>query len=217
MIAHSLRHLGVKKGDRVAVSLGNMAEHAALSYAVFKLGAVLMPLNPSFNAQQVGAALAHLGVEVLVIGAVTDLAYKPGRGRSNLGLLADLIPGIAGSGTKVESPDVPTLKSVVVVDNRASHPEALFPLESLRCLTPFDLLLPLPSLFSSTSSLSSASFSATRSITPDTTLVPSETINIQFTSGTTSGPKAAMLTHVSTENKVDDLPFSFRYRTIYKM
>jgi acyl-CoA synthetase (AMP-forming)/AMP-acid ligase II len=68
-LAHALRSLGVKKGDRVAVSLGNCAEFAALTYAVFKLGAILVPLNPGFNAPQVGAALAHLGVEVLVIGA----------------------------------------------------------------------------------------------------------------------------------------------------
>ncbi|OIW31126.1 acetyl-CoA synthetase-like protein, partial [Coniochaeta ligniaria NRRL 30616] len=111
VLAHSLRSLGVKKGDRVAVSLGNCPEFAALTYAIFKLGAILVPLNPGFNAKQVTAALTHLGVETLIIGAVTDLAYKPCRGRSNLPLLQALVPDL--SSTKLESPTVPTLKTIV--------------------------------------------------------------------------------------------------------
>ncbi|KAG6035636.1 hypothetical protein E4U41_006003, partial [Claviceps citrina] len=38
-LAWSLADLGVGKGDRVAVSLGNTCEFAALTYACFKLGA----------------------------------------------------------------------------------------------------------------------------------------------------------------------------------
>lgn len=192
VLARSLRSLGVKKGDRVAVSLGNVAEHAVLAYAVFKLGAVLVPLNPGFNAAQVAAALSHLAVEVLVIAAVTDLAYKPGRGRSNLELLAALVPDLASAGFKggkgsatVESPSVPTLRSIVVVDNREWHPEVHFPLEKLRALTPFKEL----------TGIGVSSVASARPVEPDAPLSAGETINIQFTSGTTSRPKAAMLTH----------------------
>ncbi|KAK0613132.1 hypothetical protein B0T17DRAFT_593315 [Bombardia bombarda] len=185
-LAHSLRSLGVKKGDRVAVSLGNCPEFAALTYAIFKLGAILVPLNPGFNATQVSAALNHLGVEVLIIAAVTDLAYKPCRGRSNLPLLKEILPDL-GSG-KVEAPNVPTLAKVIVVDNTPSHPLVPFPtLSSLRSLTPFTLLTGGGTSFS-------------RPITPDSPLSASETINIQFTSGTTSHPKAAMLSHTSILN-----------------
>lgn len=42
MIAYGLRDLGVKKGDRVAVSLGNGWEFGLITYAVWKLGAVLV-------------------------------------------------------------------------------------------------------------------------------------------------------------------------------
>jgi non-ribosomal peptide synthetase component E (peptide arylation enzyme) len=41
-LARGLQKLGVKRGDRVAVSLGNNAEFATLTYALFKLGAILV-------------------------------------------------------------------------------------------------------------------------------------------------------------------------------
>ncbi|KAK3298600.1 uncharacterized protein B0H64DRAFT_336043 [Chaetomium fimeti] len=193
-LAHSLRSLGVKKGDRVAVSLGNSAEFAALTYAIFKLGAILVPLNPGFNAKQVTAALNHLGVELMIIGAVTDLAYKPCRGRSNLPLLQTIVPDLESG--RIESPEVSSLKTVVVVDNSASHPLSGFPpLASLRSLALFTSLIP-----DLTAVRASSSTFAARTITPDSPLSPTETINIQFTSGTTSHPKAAMLTHTSILN-----------------
>lgn len=45
-LAHGLAGIGVKKGDRVAVSLGNNAEFAIATYAVFKLGAILVRFRP---------------------------------------------------------------------------------------------------------------------------------------------------------------------------
>jgi acyl-CoA synthetase (AMP-forming)/AMP-acid ligase II len=183
-LAHSLRSLGVKKGDRVAISLGNVTQNAALVQAVCKLGAILVPLNPSFNSAQLAAALRHLAVEVLVIAAVTDLAYKPCKGRSNLALLRSLVPDLEKGDGRVEAPEVPSLRTVVVLDNSAQHPEVAFPLAKFRALTNFDLLL----------------HSGSGAIRPDQPLSPDEIINIQFTSGTTSLPKAAMLSHTSVLN-----------------
>lgn len=186
-LAASLASLGVKKGDRVAVSLGNGTPFAALTYALFKLGAVLVPLNPTFTAAQVTSALAHLEAEVLIIGAVTDLAYRPGKGRSNEELLRSVMGGNLEA-TTVRSEAVSSLREIVVLDNRPSHPGVSFELHRYPCLTPYSELL------------SSSSSSSTGPVTPSSPLDPSDVINIQFTSGTTSLPKAAMLSHTSILN-----------------
>lgn len=42
ILAAGLRERGVRKGDRVAVSLGNNWEFGVVTYALFKLGGVLV-------------------------------------------------------------------------------------------------------------------------------------------------------------------------------
>ena len=49
-LARGLQAIGVKKGDRVSVSLGNNSEFAITTYALFKLGAILVPLNRGAEA-----------------------------------------------------------------------------------------------------------------------------------------------------------------------
>src|SRR4051812_14980586 len=41
-LARGLLNAGVRKGQRIAVSLGNNVEYAVLHYALFKIGAVLV-------------------------------------------------------------------------------------------------------------------------------------------------------------------------------
>ncbi|PNS18031.1 hypothetical protein CAC42_3990 [Sphaceloma murrayae] len=175
-LARGLMERGVRKGDRVAVSLGNNIEFAVTTYALFKLGAILVPLNPAFNSQQVVSALAHLTASHLIIGLETNLPFKPPR--SNVPLLTQLVPNIQGR--RLESPTVPSLRQILFVDNTSSRVD----------YTPFQSLTPFSSLPVSqpTTSL------------PSQNLLPSDIVNIQFTSGTTSSPKAACLTHRSILN-----------------
>ncbi|CAN9453823.1 unnamed protein product [Alternaria alternata] len=176
-LARGLQKLGVKRGDRVAVSLGNNAEFATLTYALFKLGAILVPLNPSFNAPQVLNAINHLDAAHLIIGAETNLPRK--EPRSNISLLTHLIPNLAGS--SLESELVPSLKNVVLVNNAQGRVD----LDEYRSLKRYEHVI---------------EDGGQDNAFEDQGLHPDDIVNIQFTSGTTSMPKAACLSHKSILN-----------------
>lgn len=161
----------MKKGDRVSVSLGNNIEFAVATYAVFKLGAILNPLNPSFNAGQVVSALNHLESSHLIIGTETHLIRKDPR--DNTEILKHIAPGIGGK--KLEAALVPSLKEIVLVDNSRGRVDT----DQLTATVAF----PDIQIGSSYETISKQD------------LHKDDVVNIQFTSGTTSMPKAACLTH----------------------
>jgi len=136
-----------------------------------------VPLNPAFNSIQVISALNHLEAAHLIIGMETNLPYKPSR--DNISLFKELVPDFAAS--KLHSESVASLQNIILVNN-SSPPQSG---GSIRASTDFaDILLP----------------NSTKSVDPDSPLHMDDTINIQFTSGTTSSPKAACLTHHSILN-----------------
>ncbi|KAF1938735.1 acyl-CoA synthetase/AMP-acid ligase-like protein II [Clathrospora elynae] len=176
-LARGLQKLGVKKGDRVAVSLGNNAEFATTTYALFKLGAILVPLNPAFNAPQVLSALNHLAASHLIIGAETNRPRK--QPRSNISLLTHLIPNLSSS--TLESELVPSLQNVVLVDNAHGR----LHLEEYKSVRRYENVV---------------EDGGQGGALEKQDLDPNEIVNIQFTSGTTSMPKAACLSHRSILN-----------------
>lgn len=196
-LARGLQKRGVKKGDRVAVSLGNNVEFATVwqlenipkhsldriltntqtTYALFKLGAILVPLNPAFNAPQVLSALNHLEAGHLIIGAETNLPRKDPR--SNIPLLTHLVPDLTGS--KLESELVPSLQNVIMVDNSKGKIDCTI----YKSTTKYENVL---------------EDGGQGNALVDQSLDANDIVNIQFTSGTTSMPKAACLSHRSILN-----------------
>jgi acyl-CoA synthetase (AMP-forming)/AMP-acid ligase II len=142
----------------VSVILGNNIEFAIATYAIFKLGAILNPLNPSFNATQVEKALRHLGTRHLIVSAETKLIRKPPR--SNIPLLKHLVPEITGS--RLESQVVPSLQNVILVDNSDGRSDP----DELRATVPFEYLQEM----------------AGSQALPDQELHKDDVVNIQFTS-----------------------------------
>ncbi|KAF1849090.1 acyl-CoA synthetase/AMP-acid ligase-like protein II [Cucurbitaria berberidis CBS 394.84] len=181
-LARGLQKLGVKKGDRVAVSLGNNVEFATTTYALFKLGAVLVPLNPAFNAPQVLSALNHLSASHLIIGAETNIPRKDPR--SNIPLLTHLVPNLSASA--LESELVPSLQNVVLVNNAQGRVD----LDDYKSIQRYENL---------------AEDGGSGSALENLRLDQNEIANIQFTSGTTSMPKAACLTHRSILNNGNNI------------
>jgi len=177
VVAHGLQSLGVKKGDRVGVSLGNNLEFATVTYALFKLGAVLVPLNPAFTAPQIISGFNHLSASYLIIGTETNLPFKPPR--PNVSLLEALVPDLAASTLASEA--IPSLKHIVLVDNSAGRVD----LTPLRAATMWSAI---------------SQDTDHRPPIPTSPLSNNDVVNIQFTSGTTSTPKAACLSHRSILN-----------------
>jgi acyl-CoA synthetase (AMP-forming)/AMP-acid ligase II len=139
-----------------------------------------VPLNPAFNSTQVLSALNHLSAQHLIISTETNLPRRVPR--SNLDLLRSIAPDLHGH--KLESPTVPSLANLILVDNSSRRFEAEVK-ERPRATLAYEHILedgeqgrPLP----------------------NQGLRPDEVVNIQFTSGTTSMPKAAMLSHRSILN-----------------
>ncbi|KAJ5992730.1 AMP-binding enzyme [Penicillium sp. IBT 35674x] len=177
-LARGLESVGINKGDRVGVMLGNSMEYAVITYALFKLGAILVPLNPSFNAVQIASALGHLESSHLIINTESNLPRKDPR--SNIPLLQHLVEDLSSS--KLSSSLVPSLKQIILLDNSAGRVD----FSPYKSLTPFSTI---------TSELSADGQPLT-----ERNLDPNDIVNIQFTSGTTAMPKAACLTHRSILN-----------------
>lgn len=109
---------------------------------------------------------------MLVIGAETKRPFK--EPRSNLSILQHLVPDLAKAA--VESELVPSLASVISIDNSGGEVD----LSPFRSITPWDQVVEDGGHYGGLET---------------EPLDPNETVNIQFTSGTTSMPKAACLSH----------------------
>jgi acetyl-CoA synthetase len=65
-LASSLRKAGVARGDRVAILLPQMAEVAIAHVAIYKLGAIALPLAALFGVEALAYRLQDAGVRALI-------------------------------------------------------------------------------------------------------------------------------------------------------
>ena len=72
--AGGLAELGVATGDRVGVMLRNRMEFFVLSQAIWRAGAVMVPLNVLLSAFEAGHVVRDSGMRVLVVNG--DLADR---------------------------------------------------------------------------------------------------------------------------------------------
>src|SRR5262245_44619808 len=62
---------GVKQGDRVAVMARNHAGHVLSLFALARIGAILVPVNPEFGVEETKYVLHHAGVSGVIAGGET--------------------------------------------------------------------------------------------------------------------------------------------------
>lgn len=123
------------------------------------------------------SALNHLTASHLIIGAETNLPRK--EPRSNIPLLTHLAPNLQGS--KLETELAPSLQNIVIVNNSLGRIST----EAYKGTTRYEDVL---------------EDGDGKLAVRDDGLDPNDIVNIQFTSGTTSMPKAACLSHRSILN-----------------
>ena len=66
-LANALLGLGVKKGDRVSVTLPNIPEFVFAAHAVMKTGAILVPINPLYTFPEMVYNYADSGAETVIV------------------------------------------------------------------------------------------------------------------------------------------------------
>ncbi len=68
-VAEGLIHLGVGLGEHVGIWSMNVPEWVVAQFAVGRIGAVLVNVNPAYRLQELGDALAMADVATLIVGA----------------------------------------------------------------------------------------------------------------------------------------------------
>jgi acyl-coenzyme A synthetase/AMP-(fatty) acid ligase len=76
--AGGLRALGVGRGDRVLLRLGNSADFPILFFAANGIGAVPVPSSPQLTAGEVARLIADLEPRLIALGPGLDLPPAPG-------------------------------------------------------------------------------------------------------------------------------------------
>src|SRR5512141_606849 len=66
-LAHALLSIGVRKGDAVALSVGNRIEHLEIVFATAKIGALAIPLDVKWKALELGSVVSFFRPSVLIL------------------------------------------------------------------------------------------------------------------------------------------------------
>jgi long-chain acyl-CoA synthetase len=65
-LGNALKSLGIKKGDRIGVQLLNCPQLIQSFFAAFKIGATLVPVNPSLRADELAYIYQDAGMKALI-------------------------------------------------------------------------------------------------------------------------------------------------------
>lgn len=164
--AAGLLALGLRPGDRVGVWAPNCAEWTIAQFATALAGMIQVNINPSYRSSELEYTLRNVGVKALICAC----SFKTS---DYVAMVESLIPVAEDFSRNVRSSRLPDLAHVIKIGGSA-RPGWL----------DFDDVV---ALRTNASERELMALSAS--------LGPNDSINIQFTSGTTGLPKGATLSH----------------------
>src|SRR5919202_65419 len=82
-LANGLLSLGVRRGDAVAVLVGNRIEHLEIVFATAKIGALAIPLDVKWRALEVSNVLAALEPQFVILQQDCAEEFQQARSRKD--------------------------------------------------------------------------------------------------------------------------------------
>ena len=117
--ATGLRRLGLKRGDHFAICMGNTREWCTLFLAAGTIGAVTVPINTRFKADEIAYCLRQADVRML---AIADRFLSI----DFIAMLRSVVPGLDSA---LPDPAFPLLRTIIVAGQNV--PAGCRPLEAL--------------------------------------------------------------------------------------
>ncbi len=159
--------MGLQPGDRIGIWSLNRLEWTLTQFAAAKAGLILVTINPAYRLSELEFVLNKVGCAALVISPAFKTSDYPG-------MISALAPELTeGDVGNLHAERLPQLRLLVQMG---------------------DDVLPGAASFSAVE-LAGREAGRARLRAVETKLLPSDAINIQFTSGTTGSPKGVTLSH----------------------
>ncbi len=178
-LACGLIGLGFGRGNRIGIWSTNNIEWMLVQMATARIGAVLVNLNPGYRCAELDYALSRCEIQgIFTIPSFLSSNY--------VSMLLELIPELeTASCSALRSRAYPSLRRVILYD----------PVDPEHTRPPSPGFTVWPQVLDAASTVSNDILEETSaSVDID------DTVNIQYTSGTTGSPKAVMLSHHNVLN-----------------
>jgi fatty-acyl-CoA synthase len=157
--------IGVRRGDHVATLMGSSPRWAEVFFAVLSLGGIVVPFNLTWTSREVAEGMKLNDISVLVVEARYRGQDLWAMAERAVPNLTTFLPG------KTRSPELPTLRCVIALRSEGCERE----------VPPYAFDL--------------ASLEKRAAPAPQSQVRPEDPAIMLLTSGTTSFPKSAILSH----------------------